>query len=115
MCIRDRCYSLQETMFAMLAEVTERAMAHCNSKDVIIVGGVGCNVRLQKMIEQMCEERSGQVGSMDDRYCIDNGAMIAYAGLLMYQKGQIPKFEESTFTQRYRTCLLYTSPSPRDS
>jgi len=30
----------------MLAEVTERAMAHCNAKEVIIVGGVGCNVRL---------------------------------------------------------------------
>lgn len=30
----------------MLTEVTERAMAHCSSKEVIIVGGVGCNERL---------------------------------------------------------------------
>jgi len=30
----------------MLTEVTERAMAHCDSKEVIIVGGVGCNERL---------------------------------------------------------------------
>jgi len=30
----------------MLTEVTERAMAHCNSNEVIIVGGVGCNKRL---------------------------------------------------------------------
>lgn len=30
----------------MLTEVTERAMAHTGSKDVIIVGGVGCNLRL---------------------------------------------------------------------
>ena len=43
---QDICYTLQETIFAMLTEVTERAMAHCNSKEVIIVGGVGCNVRL---------------------------------------------------------------------
>ena len=42
----DLCYSLQETLFAMLVETTERAMAHCYSKEVLLVGGVGCNVRL---------------------------------------------------------------------
>ena len=31
----------------MLVEITERAMAHCNKPDVLIVGGVGCNMRLQ--------------------------------------------------------------------
>jgi N6-L-threonylcarbamoyladenine synthase len=38
----DLCYSLQETIFAMLVEITERAMAHVGSKEVLIVGGVGC-------------------------------------------------------------------------
>lgn len=38
---------LQETLFAMLVEITERAMAHCSAPDVLIVGGVGCNLRLQ--------------------------------------------------------------------
>ena len=33
---------LQETIFAMLVEITERAMAHCGSSEVLIVGGVGC-------------------------------------------------------------------------
>lgn len=28
----------------------------------------------------MCKERGGRMGGMDDRYCIDNGAMIAYTG-----------------------------------
>ena len=37
----------------MLVEVTERAMAHVNCKDVLIVGGVGCNVRLQEMMAVM--------------------------------------------------------------
>ena len=78
----DLCYSLQETIFAMLVEVTERAMAHTISNDVIIVGGVGCNVRLQEMVSLMCKERNGKMGGMDDRYCIDNGAMIAWAGIL---------------------------------
>ena len=37
--IEDLCYSLQETVFAMLVEITERAMAHCN-KNELILGGV---------------------------------------------------------------------------
>ena len=42
---------LQETIFAMLVEITERAMAHVGTHDVLIVGGVGCNVRLQEMMQ----------------------------------------------------------------
>jgi N6-L-threonylcarbamoyladenine synthase len=99
----DLCYSLQETIFAMLVEITERAMAHTNSKEVLLVGGVGCNVRLQEMMHQMCKEREGSVCAMDDRYCIDNGAMIAYAGILEFQSGRETKFEDTYFTQRFRT------------
>eukprot|EP00826_Nyctotherus_ovalis_P058239 TRINITY_DN7990_c0_g2_i4.p1 TRINITY_DN7990_c0_g2~~TRINITY_DN7990_c0_g2_i4.p1 ORF type:complete len:284 (-),score=54.22 TRINITY_DN7990_c0_g2_i4:231-1082(-) len=74
------CFSLQETVFAMLVETTERAMAHCGSKEVLLVGGVACNLRLQEMMKVMASERGGTVCAMDDRYCIDNGAMIAYTG-----------------------------------
>jgi N6-L-threonylcarbamoyladenine synthase len=101
----DLCYSLQETIFAMLVETTERAMAHCGSSEVLLVGGVGCNVRLQEMMSIMAEERGGSVCAMDDRYCVDNGAMIAWPGLLQFinngRKGM--PLEETTFTQRFRT------------
>jgi N6-L-threonylcarbamoyladenine synthase len=99
----DLCYSLQETIFAMLVEITERAMAHTNSKEVLLVGGVGCNVRLQEMMGIMVKERGGSVCAMDDRYCIDNGAMIAYAGILQFESGSVTPFNETTFTQRFRT------------
>lgn len=99
----DLCFSFQETLFAMLVEITERAMAHIGTKDVLIVGGVGCNLRLQGMMEQMAAERGGRLYAMDDRYCIDNGAMIAYTGLLAFAKGQTHALEETTVTQRYRT------------
>ena len=49
----DLCFSLQETVFAMLVETTERAMAHCGSEEVLMVGGVGCNKRLQDMMKVM--------------------------------------------------------------
>ncbi|KAK9213713.1 hypothetical protein WN944_005698 [Citrus x changshan-huyou] len=99
----DLCYSLQETLFAMLVEITERAMAHCDKKDVLIVGGVGCNERLQEMMRIMCSERGGRLFATDDRYCVDNGAMIAYTGLLAFAHGSATPLEESTFTQRFRT------------
>ena len=99
----DLCFSLQETVFAMLVEITERAMAHCDSNEVLICGGVGCNVRLQEMMEKMCEERGGKLFATDMRFCIDNGAMIAQAGWEMFKSGQTTEFEDTTCTQRYRT------------
>lgn len=99
----DLCFSLQETIFGMLVETTERAMAHCEKKDVLIVGGVGCNERLQQMMEIMAKERGGGVCTMDSRYCIDNGAMIGWAGLLLYKAGVTTPLEECTVTQRFRT------------
>ena len=99
----DLCFSLQETVFAMLIEITERAMAHCGSQEVLIVGGVGCNKRLQEMMEIMAKERGATLFATDERFCIDNGAMIAQAGWEMFKSGQITPFEETFCTQRYRT------------
>ncbi|RDD47043.1 putative tRNA N6-adenosine threonylcarbamoyltransferase [Trichoplax sp. H2] len=99
----DLCFSLQETLFAMLVEITERAMAHCGSNEVLIVGGVGCNERLQQMMREMVEERGATLCATDERYCIDNGAMIAQAGWEMFSSGQVTPFNETWCTQRYRT------------
>ena len=99
----DLCFSLQETIFAMLVEITERAMAHCGSAQVLVVGGVGCNMRLQQMMRKMAEERSASLCATDDRYCIDNGAMIAQAGLEMFRSGQVTEWEDTFCTQRFRT------------
>mgnify|MGYP006897125991 CR=1 FL=1 len=69
-----------------------------------MVGGVGCNERLQRMIELMVEERKGKMGGIDGRYAIDNGAMIAYAGVLEYNSTKkCTKLEDSWVTQRFRT------------
>ena len=101
--LEDLCYSLQETAFAMLVETTERAMAHTGSQEVLIVGGVGCNLRLQEMMGTMCEERGARVYGSDSRYCIDNGAMIAQAGYHMYKCDTLTKMKDTTITQRFRT------------
>lgn len=103
----DLCFSLQETVFAMLVEITERAMAHVGSNQVLIVGGVGCNERVQEMMGIMARDRGGSVYATDERFCIDNGIMIAHAGLLAYETGVRTQLEDSTCTQRYRTDDVY--------
>ncbi|CAI2349464.1 unnamed protein product [Caenorhabditis sp. 36 PRJEB53466] len=99
----DLCFTLQETVFAMLIEITERAMAHTDSKELLIVGGVGCNLRLQEMASAMCAERNAHLFATDERFCIDNGAMIARAGELMLAAGMRFDLRKTTITQRYRT------------
>ncbi|KAJ5109811.1 hypothetical protein N7532_002456 [Penicillium argentinense] len=99
----DLCFSLQETVYSMLVEITERAMAHVGSKQVLIVGGVGSNERLQEMMSIMARDRGGSVYATDERFCIDNGIMIAQAGMLAYQTGFRTPLKESTCTQRFRT------------
>ena len=99
----DLCFSLQETVFAMLVEITERAMAHVGSGQVLVVGGVGSNERLQEMMGIMAKARRGSVFATDERFCIDNGIMIAHAGLLAYETGLTTALENSTCTQRFRT------------
>jgi N6-L-threonylcarbamoyladenine synthase len=61
----------------MLDEITERAMMHTGSQKVLIVGGVGCNERLQEMMSIMVDERGAKLFATDERFCIDNRAMIA--------------------------------------
>ncbi|VDD92989.1 unnamed protein product [Enterobius vermicularis] len=99
----DLCFSLQETVFAMLVEVTERALAHCDSKEILIVGGVGCNKRLQAMMESMGADRGAKLFATDERFCIDNGAMIAQAASHMATSNIVAHLEQCTTTQRYRT------------
>jgi len=99
----DICFSAQETIFSLLVEGTERCMSFTKSDEVLIVGGVGCNLRLQEMMGVMAAERNGIMHAIDERFCIDNGAMIAYTGYLMHTNGMKFKFEDCDVTQRFRT------------
>ncbi|MFA5406398.1 MAG: bifunctional N(6)-L-threonylcarbamoyladenine synthase/serine/threonine protein kinase [Candidatus Nanoarchaeia archaeon] len=83
----DLCYSLQETVFAMLIEVSERALAHCQKNELILTGGVASNKRLREMCKIMCDERGAKFSAPPMEYCVDNGAMIGLLGLKMYESG----------------------------
>ncbi|MBQ2485722.1 MAG: bifunctional N(6)-L-threonylcarbamoyladenine synthase/serine/threonine protein kinase, partial [Candidatus Methanomethylophilus sp.] len=75
--IEDICYSVQETTFSMLTEVTERAMAHIGKDEVLLGGGVAQNTRLREMVAEMAKERGAKMFVPERQFCRDNGAMIA--------------------------------------
>jgi N6-L-threonylcarbamoyladenine synthase len=104
--LEDVCYSLQETTFAMLTEVTERAMAHTEKQEVLLGGGVASNTRLQEMVGSMAKDRGARFFVPPRDVCVDNGAMIAWLGFLMYRSGVRMSLAESVINQRFRTDMV---------
>ena len=85
--IEDLSYSMQETVFAMLIEASERALAHTGKKELLLGGGVACNTRLQEMARIMCEERECKYFCPERQFLVDNAGMIAFTGEIMLNAG----------------------------
>jgi N6-L-threonylcarbamoyladenine synthase/protein kinase Bud32 len=100
--LEDLCYSLQETAFSMVTEVTERALAHTEKKEVLLTGGVASNKKLQSMVEAVAEEHDSEFCVVPSQFAIDNGAMIAWTGVLAYKHGLVTSVEKSFVKLRWR-------------
>jgi N6-L-threonylcarbamoyladenine synthase/protein kinase Bud32 len=100
--LEDLCYSLQETAFSMVTEVTERALAHTEKKEVLLTGGVAANKKLQSMVEVIAEEHDAEFCVVPSQFAIDNGAMIAWTGVLSYKCGLVTSIEKSFVKLRWR-------------
>ena len=83
--LENLSFSLQETAFAMLIEVAERAMAHLGKKELLLGGGVSCNKRLQEMASIMCKERQARCFIPANEFLQDNAGMIAWLGEKMFK------------------------------
>lgn len=92
--LNDLAYSMQETVFAMLIETAERALAHVNKDELLLGGGVACNSRLQEMTKAMCDERGAKFFCPGRPVLVDNGAMIAFLGEIMFNAGVMLEGEE---------------------
>jgi tRNA A37 threonylcarbamoyltransferase TsaD len=71
----------------MLLETAERALAHVGKDELLLGGGVACNSRLQEMTKIMCDERGVKFFVPGRPLLVDNGAMIAYLGEIMFNAG----------------------------
>ena len=99
----DMAYSLAHTAFAMLTEVTERALMHTEKKELLLGGGVALSKALRKMLQEMCEDQNVSLYIPPAEVCPDNGAMIAWLGYLMYSTGFRQKIGEIEVNQKLRT------------
>ena len=100
--IEDLAYSLQETAFAMLVEVTERALAHTMKKELLLTGGVAANKRLQEMLKFIADDHGAKFAVVPLSLAGDNGVMIAWTGILHYLHGDTLNIEESIVLPRWR-------------
>ncbi len=98
----DIAYSFEETCFAMLVEVAERALAHTGKNEVLLVGGVAACERLREMFRIMCKERNAKMYVVKKEFSGDNGVMIAWTGLLAYKSGKLTKLKESGIRRNWR-------------
>ena len=103
----DLAFALQETAFATLVEAAERALAHTGKKELLLGGGVGCNARLQEMCKLMCEERGAKFFVPERSLLVDNGAMIAYLGEIMFNAGiRVEDIDNLDIDSRQRTDMV---------
>jgi N6-L-threonylcarbamoyladenine synthase/protein kinase Bud32 len=101
-CLEDLCYSLQEHAFSMVTEVTERALAHTEKREVLLTGGVAANKRLQSMLAVVAEEHEASFNVVPLEFATDNGAMIAWTGVLAFTHGVTTLLDESYVKLRWR-------------
>jgi N6-L-threonylcarbamoyladenine synthase/protein kinase Bud32 len=100
--LEDVCYSLQENAFSMVTEVTERALAHTEKKEILLTGGVAANKRLQTMLSIIAQEHDAKFNVVPIQFASDNGAMIAWTGVLAFTHGIVTPIAESFVKLRWR-------------
>ncbi|MCS7118302.1 MAG: KEOPS complex N(6)-L-threonylcarbamoyladenine synthase Kae1 [Thaumarchaeota archaeon] len=100
--VEDVALSLTEAVYSMLTEVLERAVAMTGKKEVMVVGGLARSRRLTEMVRDMVKLHGAEHRGIPDELLGDNGAMIAWTGLLMFRAGQVVSVEESHVRPRYR-------------
>jgi len=88
---------------AMLLEVSERALAHCEKHELVLGGGVACNSRLKEMSRIMCEARNSKCIIPENQFLVDNAAMIGVLGIKMYKAGNTTIIEQSIINPHERT------------
>jgi len=100
---KQLAFSLMHTAFAELTEVAERALAHTEKKELMLTGGVAASKALREMMENMCKARNAAFFVPPIGVCVDNGAQIAWLGLIEHKAGISTKISNSGILPKQRT------------
>lgn len=89
----DICAGFQSAVADVLAAKTARALSQyqaLNPSDPVlaVAGGVAANGTIRSVLESRCQEAGVAFSAPPLALCTDNAAMIAYAGLELFDLGQ---------------------------
>jgi N6-L-threonylcarbamoyladenine synthase len=91
----DIARAFEDAVVDTLAIKCKRALEQTGFKRLVIAGGVSANRTLRNKLAEMMKKRGGEVFYARPEFCTDNGAMIAYAGLIRLKSGANPELSVS--------------------
>ena len=97
----DISHAFEEAVVATLTIKCQRALKQTGLKRLVVAGGVSANLTLRAALKTMMEKNKGQVYYPRLELCTDNGAMIAFAGLLRFKAGQAHHHQEIQVQPRW--------------
>jgi N6-L-threonylcarbamoyladenine synthase len=84
----DLCASFQEAIVEVLVTKTLRAARDLGLREISVSGGVSCNKRLRAAFTTACTKAGIKLYLAEAKHTTDNAAMIAYAAVLKWQRGE---------------------------
>jgi N6-L-threonylcarbamoyladenine synthase len=100
--LEDVCYSMQEISCSMLAEAVERSLAYTGKKEILLTGGVAANKVLQSKLEEVAKLHDAACHTVQGAYTGDNGAQIAWTGMLAFRKGVTIEIDQARVRPKWR-------------
>lgn len=83
----DIARAFEDAVVDTLMIKCRRALEQTGFKRLVMAGGVSANRTLRAKLAEMMSKRGGEVFYARPEFCTDNGAMIAYAGMVRLQGG----------------------------
>ena len=104
----DIARAFEDAVVDTLAIKCKRALDQTGFSRLVIAGGVSANRTLRAKLKEMMAKRRGEVFYARPEFCTDNGAMIAYAGMIRLKAGTA---SELSVTVRPRWPLAELPPA----
>ncbi|MBS0848365.1 tRNA (adenosine(37)-N6)-threonylcarbamoyltransferase complex transferase subunit TsaD [Citrobacter sp. JGM124] len=83
----DIARAFEDAVVDTLAIKCKRALDQTGFSRLVMAGGVSANRTLRARLEEVMKKRQGEVFYARPEFCTDNGAMIAYAGMIRLKAG----------------------------
>ncbi len=83
----DIARAFEDAVVDTLMIKCKRALQQTGFKRLVIAGGVSANRTLRAKMAEMMQQSGGEVFYARPAFCTDNGAMIAYAGMIRAKGG----------------------------